>query len=243
MGLTDTAVAPVPTVLPAELRARTRGAWGILGGTFDPPHYGHLAIAEHVRVALDLIGVLFVPAGIPPHKQGQPISPAADRVAMVEGAISDNSAFQLCRIEVDRPGPSYTADTLALLRADPPRLTTQGGAAGRATGEYVLILSTEALLGLPGWHEPQRILGQCLVAVVPRPGYRAPGRAWFGEHFRGLEDRVVFVEGPALGHSASLIRRYAADGQPIRYLVPPAVDAYVREHALYDAWPASAAQP
>ena len=132
VGLTDTAVAPVPTVLPAELRARTRGAWGILGGTFDPPHYGHLAIAEHVRVALDLIGVLFVPAGIPPHKQGQPISPAADRVAMVEGAIADNSAFQLCRIEVDRPGPSYTADTLALLRADPPRLTTQGGADVRA---------------------------------------------------------------------------------------------------------------
>ena len=97
----------------------------------------------------------------------------------------------------------------------------------RASGEYVLILSTEALLGLPGWHEPQRILGQCLVAVVPRPGYRAPGRAWFGEHFPGQEGRVVFVEGPELGHSASLIRRYAADGQPIRYLVPPAVEAYV----------------
>jgi len=74
---------------------------------------------------------------------------------------------------------------------------------------------------------------------VPRPGYRTPGQAWFGEHFPGLEDRVVFVEGPALGHSASLIRRYAADGLPIRYLVPPAVDGYVREHALYDAWPAA----
>jgi len=239
VGLTDTAVAPVPTALPAELRSRTRGAWGILGGTFDPPHYGHLAIAEHVRVALDLIGVLFMPAGVPPHKQGQPISPVADRVAMVEGAIADNPAFRLCRIEVDRPGPSYTADTLALLRADPPHLTTADGADVRASGEYVLILSTEALLGLPGWHEPQRILGQCLVAVVPRPGYRTPGQAWFGEHFPGLEDRVVFVEGPALGHSASLIRRYAADGLPIRYLVPPAVDGYVREHALYDAWPAA----
>ena len=119
MGLTDAAVATVPPRCRPSCAPRTRGAWGILGGTFDPPHYGHLAIAEHVRAALDLIGVLFVPAGIPPHKPGQPISPAADRVAMVEGAIADNAAFRLCRIEVDRPGPSYTADTLALLRADP----------------------------------------------------------------------------------------------------------------------------
>jgi len=243
VGLTGAAVAQAPTALPAELRSRTRGAWGILGGTFDPPHYGHLAIAEHVRAALDLIGVLFVPAGIPPHKRGQPISPAPDRVAMVEGAIGDNAAFRLSRVEVDRPGPSYTADTLALLRADPPRGTSGGGPDVRASGEYVLILSTEALLGLPGWHEPQRILRQCLVAVVPRPGYRAPGRAWFSEHFPGQEGRVVFVEGPELGHSASLIRRYAAAGLPIRYLVPPAVEAYVEEHGLYDAWPSAAGEP
>jgi len=239
MGLTGAAVAPMPVTLPAELRTRTRGAWGILGGTFDPPHYGHLAIAEHVRAALDLLGVLFIPAGVPPHKLGQPISPVADRVAMVEGAIEGNLGFRLSRLEVDRPGPSFTADTLAQLRADPDL----GGAAapgGPVRDAFVLILSTEALLGLPGWHEPQRILGQCLVAVVPRPGYRAPGRAWFSEHFPGQEDRVVFIDGPALGHSASLIRRYAADGLPIRYLVPPAVEAYVHEHDLYDGWPVSA---
>ena len=129
MGLSGTAVAPAPTTVPAELRSRTRGAWGILGGTFDPPHYGHLAIAEHVRVVLDLEVVLFVPAGVPPHKQGQPISPVADRVAMVEAAIAGNPAFRLSRVEVDRPGPSYTADTLALLHAEP--LAGAGGAAPR----------------------------------------------------------------------------------------------------------------
>jgi nicotinate-nucleotide adenylyltransferase len=242
LGLSGTAVAPAPTTVPAELRSGTRGAWGILGGTFDPPHYGHLAIAEHVRVVLDLTGVLFVPAGVPPHKQGQPISPVADRVAMVEAAIAGNPAFRLSRVEVDRPGPSYTTDTLALLHAEPLAGAGPGAAAGEAR-RYVLILSTEALLGLPGWHDPQRILRQCLVAVVPRPGYRPPGRAWFSEHFPGQESRVVFVEGPELGHSASLIRRYAADGLPIRYLVPPAVEAYVAEHELYDGWPGTAADP
>jgi nicotinate-nucleotide adenylyltransferase len=236
MGLSGIAVAPVPTAVPAEVRSWTRGAWGVLGGTFDPPHFGHLAIAEHVRAVLDLVGVLFVPAGVPPHKQGQPISPVADRVAMVEGAIAGNPAFRLSRVEVDRPGPSYTADTLALLHAEP--LVGAGGAAPAGDARrYVLILSTEALLGLPGWHDPQRILRQCLVAVVPRPGYRAPGRAWFSEHFPGQEARVIFVEGPELGHSASLIRRYASEGLPIRYLVPPAVEAYVVEHGLYDGWP------
>lgn len=237
VGLTRLAPAPIPLAIPEERREPLRGAWGLLGGTFDPPHYAHLAIAEHVRAILDLAGVLFIPAGEPPHKVGRPISPAADRVAMVLAAIDDNAAFRLSRIEVDRPGPSYTADTLALLATDPP----SGDTADPAHGEFVLILSSEALLGLPGWHEPQRILARCHVAVVPRLGYRAPAPAWLSEHFPGQEGRVRFVDGPELGHSASLIRRYVTDARPIRYLVPPAVEAYIADHDLYrgSTWIAS----
>ncbi len=231
------APAPAPVALAAERREPLRGAWGLLGGTFDPPHYAHLAIAEHVRAVLDLAGVLFIPAREPPHKVGRPISPVDDRVAMVVAAIADNAAFRLSRIEVDRPGPSYTVDTLALLAADPP-----GGDPTEAPrGEFVLILSSEALLGLPGWHEPQRILERCRIAVVPRLGYRAPAPAWLSEHFPGQEGRVRFIDGPELGHSASLIRRYVTDGRPIRYLVPPAVEAYIADHDLYRTPPWTAA--
>ncbi len=225
MGLSGTAMAP--TLLPVgELEdGATEGAWGILGGTFDPLHYAHLAISERVRDVLRLAGILFVPAGAPPHKRDRPISPAEDRVAMVAAGIADNPAFRLCRVEVDRPGLSYMADTLAQLIADPPVPDASRG--------YVLILSAEAMLGLPGWHEPQRILEHCRVAVVPRLGYRAPARPWLAEHFPGQESRVIFVDGPELGHSASQIRRLASEGRSIRYLVPPAVEAYILDHSLY----------
>jgi len=217
--------APLPAALQVEVDAI--GAWGILGGTFDPPHYAHLAIAEHVRDVLALQGVIFIPAGAPPHKQGRPISPAEDRVAMVESAIADNAGFRICRVEVDRPGLSYMADTLLQLQRDPPVPDVSRG--------YVLILSAEAMLGLPGWREPQRVLERCRIAVVPRLGYRAPARAWLSEHFPGQESRVMFVDGPELGHSASAIRRLASEGRSIRYLVPPAVETYILGHELYPA--------
>jgi nicotinate-nucleotide adenylyltransferase len=225
VGLSEplTAATPVPALLGQEGSAA--GAWGILGGTFDPLHYAHLAIAEHVRDVLGLAGVLFLPAGAPPHKQDRPISPAEDRVAMVSAAIADNPAFRLCRLEVDRPGLSYMADTLDQLSAQPPVPDASRG--------YVLILSAEALLGLPGWHEPQRILERCRIAVVPRLGYRAPARPWLSEHFPGQEGRVLFVDGPELGHSASQIRRLVGEGRSIRYLVPPAVEGYIVDHQLY----------
>lgn len=225
MGLSEPLITTAPATMLAEAEVDARDAWGILGGTFDPLHYAHLAIAEHVRDALHLAGVLFIPAGAPPHKQGRPISPAEDRVAMVGAAIADNRDFRLCRAEVDRGGLSYMADTLAQLLREPP--------VPDATRGYVLILSAEALLGLPGWHEPQRILERCRIAVVPRLGYRAPARPWLSEHFPGQEERVIFVDGPELGHSASQIRRLASEGRSIRYLVPPAVEAYIADHDLY----------
>ncbi|MGC8633159.1 MAG: nicotinate-nucleotide adenylyltransferase [Candidatus Limnocylindrales bacterium] len=204
----------------------TAGGWGVLGGTFDPIHCAHLAIAEQAREALGLSGVLFVPAGMPPHKLGQRITPAQHRLAMVELAIEGNPAFRASRIEVDRPGPSYTVDTVARLLADPPQPWDQRAG-------LLLIISVEALLGFDSWREPERLLRSCRLAVVPRRGYPVDARAWVAEHFPGLEERVVALPGPDLGHSASAIRERAAAGLSIRYLVPPAVETYVRVHGLY----------
>lgn len=201
------------------------GGTGILGGTFDPVHYGHLAVAEDVRETLGLERVLFVPAGIPPHKPDRLITPPAHRVAMVELAIAGNPAFALSRVEVDRTGPSYAADTVELLIAE-------AAADGRSSA-FVFIMSADAFALLHTWHEPERLLRACRLAVVPRPGHRTPGRPWVAEHFPGLEDRVLFPAGPDLGHSASAIRARVAAGRSIRYLVPPAVAAYIAEHDLY----------
>lgn len=202
------------------------GAWGVLGGTFDPIHYAHLAIAESVRESLSLAGVLFVPAGMPPHKPDRTVTPVADRVEMVELAIADNPAFRLSRAEVDRPGRSFAVDTIEQLRTHP--VDERAAAAG-----YVLIVSSEALAGLPAWRRPQRLLELCRIAVVPRYGHPALGRTWAAEHFPGQEDRILFLDGPDLGISASDIRGRASQGRSIRYLVPPPVERYVRERRLY----------
>jgi len=202
------------------------GAWGVLGGMFDPVHHAHLAIAESVRESLSLAGVLFVPAGMPPHKPDRVVSPAADRVAMLELAIADNPAFRLSRIEVERPGRSFAVDTVELLRARP--VDERAAESG-----YVFIVSSEALVGLPSWRDPVRFLELCRVAVVPRHGHPALGRSWAAEHFPGQEDRILFLDGPDLGVSASYIRRRAAAGKSIRYLVPDPVAAYIAERRLY----------
>ena len=140
---------------------------------------------------------------------------------MVELAIADNPTFQLSRAELDRPGPSYLVETLERL-------------VGAVVGaRYVFILSTEALAELPGWREPRRILELSRLAVVPRPGHAAPTDSWVAERFVGLEDRILFLDGPHLGLSASEIRRRAGEGRTIRYLVPPAVEAYIERHTLY----------
>jgi nicotinate-nucleotide adenylyltransferase len=197
---------------------------GVMGGTFDPIHIGHLAIAEEAREAVALDRILFVPAGQPPHKRAADISAVADRVALVERAIEDNPAFELSRIEVDRPGPSYTVDTLEAL--------------ARETGaELTLILSAETFVELPSWHEPWRLFDAASMAVVPRDGYPAPGAGWLAGAFPGREARVTYLDGPRLGLSSTGIRARVAAGRSIRYLVPPAVEAYIADHSLYRSKP------
>lgn len=201
------------------------GRLGILGGTFDPVHHGHLSIAEEAREALGLERVLFVPAAQPPHKAGRVASSAADRLAMVELAIAGNPWFAASRMELDRPGPSYSVDTIAALAAD-------ARAAGREP-DLVFIMSGETLRELPDWRDPERILDLCRVAVVPRGGYETPDPAWIAARFPGREARIIVLPGPLLAVSGSVVRARAAAGRSIRYLVPDAVARHIVDHALY----------
>ncbi|MGH9888882.1 MAG: nicotinate-nucleotide adenylyltransferase [bacterium] len=198
--------------------AGRRRTVGMMGGTFDPIHVGHLVIAEAVREALALHRVLFVPAGVPPHKPAAEVTPIGHRLAMVRLAIAGNDAFQLSRVEVDRAGPSYTVDTVERLAAD---------------ADLVVILSAETFHELPTWHEPERLFAAARVAVVPREGYPAPDPSWLATTFPGREDRVTYVTAPHLGLSSTAIRERVAAGRSIRYVVPDAVAAYIADHHLY----------
>lgn len=212
---------------------------GVMGGTFDPIHLGHLAVAEEAREALGLDQILFVPAGLPPHKPDGAVASTEDRVAMVQLAIAGNPAFALSRVDVDRSGPSYTTETMALLRAGAATRDIARPGAGTADGtsagaiRLTLIMSTETLAGLPGWREPRRLLEECRVAVVPREGHAAPTRAWLSEQFPGLERQFDLLEGPRLGISSTAIRERIAAGRSIRYLVPEAVERHIADHHLY----------
>jgi nicotinate-nucleotide adenylyltransferase len=198
------------------------GSVGVFGGTFDPIHLGHLAIAEEAREALGLERVLFVPAAASPFKTDGEATDAVHRLAMVEAAIEGNPAFSYSRLELDRPGPSYTADTLAALAAQ-----------GSGPDALWFILSSEALAGLPRWREPGRILDLARLAVVPRAGHNPLGPGWARETFPGREDRFQFLPGPLLPISGSVVRRRAAAGRSVRYLVPDAVARYIKMYGLY----------
>jgi nicotinate-nucleotide adenylyltransferase len=198
---------------------------GILGGTFDPIHYGHLVIAEQVREALALDRVLFIPAAVPPHRIGLAITPAEHRAALVGLAIAGNPRFAISRVELERDGPSYTADTLEILADEASR---EGVAR-----ELFFILSSEALAALETWHDPGRVLTLCRLAVVPRPGTPLPTEAELTTRFGDRAGRILEVATVPLAHSASAVRSRAAAGLSIRYLVPPAVEEYIRGHRLY----------
>ena len=203
------------------------GRWGILGGTFDPIHHGHLAIAEAAREELGLERVLFVPAGQPPHRAHAPGASAEDRAAMVGLAIADAPAFALSRLELDRAGPSYTVDTLTALAA--------GDGPGRAAIDLRFILSAEAFAEFPTWHEAERVLALCRLVVLPREGHPAPDLPALVARLPALEGRVTLLDGPRIRLSASEVRGRAAAGLSVRYLVPDAVAAYIADHRLYQA--------
>jgi nicotinate-nucleotide adenylyltransferase len=200
---------------------RLRGATGVFGGTFDPIHLAHLAIAEAARDAFALRRVLFVVAARPPHKPGVSITAAEDRLAMVQAAIAGNAAFEMSRIEIDRDGPSYTVDTIAALRAREP------------DEPLALILSAESYAELPTWRDPARILELADVIVVPRDGYPDADEGLIAARFPRAPAAIGFLDGPRMRLSASEIRDRAAAGRSVRYLVPDAVATYIGDHGLY----------
>jgi nicotinate-nucleotide adenylyltransferase len=213
-----------PAAAPTRDPARP-GSIGILGGTFDPFHAGHLALARAARDELGLERILVVPAAVPPHKLGQAISPAADRLAMVEAGIAGEPGLEVSRIELDRVGPSYTVDTV-----------TELAAAERAAGrdpEIAVILSAESFAGFATWHEPERLLDLARIIVAPRADHPAPDHATIERLTNGRADRVTVIDGPLVDVSASSIRRLAADGRPLGDLVPAGVANYIEAHRLY----------
>jgi nicotinate-nucleotide adenylyltransferase len=201
------------------------GAIGVFGGTFDPIHNAHLAVAQAAAETCGLERVLFVPAASPPHKPGVAVTPADHRVAMVELAIAGNDRFAVDRLEVERDGPSYTVDTLEALHA------RRGDDASEP--DLALILSAEAFLQLMTWREPRRVVELARLVVAPRDGYPDAGPEFLERHLPDLADRASFIDAPRLRLSASELRERAATGRSVRYLVPDAVAAYIGDHGLY----------
>jgi len=193
---------------------------GILGGTFDPVHAGHLIIAEEARVKLGLNKVLFVPAGQPWLKLDRGITPMIHRVEMVRCAISTNPYFELCTLEVERPGLSYTVDTISELQKQ------LGNEAS-----FFFILGCDTLADLPLWKEPNKLVQLCHFVVVPRLGSRD------FEHLElsipGLVDKVIQLDAPVIEISSSEVRQRVAKGLSIRYMVPDEVEEYIIEGKIY----------
>lgn len=195
---------------------------GILGGTFDPVHLGHLTIAEEAMSSLGLNRVIFVPAGNPWMKAGTPISPGPNRLAMVLAAVAGNPAFHVSPVELERSGPSYTVDTLEELQADYGSQT-----------EYFFIIGADAIKDFGQWRNPDRVLELCTLAVVGRPAQEVLDLSLLEATLPGIGKRVAIVDGVAISVSASDIRGRVQEGRSIRYLVPSVVESYIREHGLY----------
>ena len=195
---------------------------GVMGGTFDPAHTGHLAAAEYARVCLNLDEVVFVPTGRPWMKESDTVSAAEDRLAMVEAAVGSNPRFSVSRIDIERPGPTYTVDTLADLAR-----------ARGADAKLYLLLGIDALTELHRWREPSRVLTMATVVGIGRPGSGAPDLSNLEAVAPGASRLLLLTAGPGIDVSGSDIRRRVAAGHSIRHLVPEAVDEYIRRHGLY----------
>jgi nicotinate-nucleotide adenylyltransferase len=194
---------------------------GVLGGTFDPIHDGHLVAAQEAWHQLHLDYVLLLPAGDPPHKTGRPFASARDRVRLVELAIAGRAHLRVSRVDLERPGPHYTADALDLLRQE----------LGREVRLF-FIEGVDSLADISTWHQPERVLAAAELAVVGRPGYSIDLDA-LEARLPGLSQRIHWVSMPALAISSTDLRLRVRTGRPISYLLPACVEAYIDEHHLY----------
>ncbi len=195
---------------------------GVFGGTFDPIHLGHLIVADEARERLGLDEVLFIPAGRPWIKAETPVSAACHRMAMVEMAVGTTPWFRAVDLDIKRPGPTYTVDTLLELRSE----------LGEEADLY-LILGLDAVQDMARWHEPAQIFGLCTVVGMSRPGVLDLDHAALDAVAPTAAGRVVLLEGPLVSLSGTDLRRRVREGRSIRHRVPEAVEVYIYEHGLY----------
>lgn len=193
---------------------------GIFGGTFNPPHIGHLILAETAADALALDTVYWVPAADPPHKVGMPRASVEDRVRMVELTITGNERFQLSRVDVDRPGPHYTIDTIHIFKEKYP------------DAEIYFLMGSDSLRDLLTWHEPTQIVERCKIVMMSRPVLPPDLDLLYGELPR-LRDKLIAISSPEVDISSTNIVARLRNGQSIRYRVPETVLEYIYEHKLY----------
>lgn len=194
---------------------------GIMGGTFDPIHYGHLVAAEQAAEDLELDVVIFMAAGSPAFKQDRRVSSSEDRFAMTLLATADNPRFVASRLEIERPGITYTADTLAQIAAAYP-----------SSVELFFITGADAVVDIVHWHDAARIASLATLVGATRPGYDLE-RARQAINESPIDFQVIYLEVPALAISSSYLRRRCAAGQSLRYLTPDTVCGYIRKHHLY----------
>jgi nicotinate-nucleotide adenylyltransferase len=193
---------------------------GILGGTFNPPHLGHLVCAQEAYIQLELERVILIPAREPPHKPVEDEPGAEHRLELCRLAVDGDPRFDVSEIELNRDGPSYTVDTLSLLHSSAPDT------------DLYLILGGDVAAGLPDWHEPERVMSLSTLAVAKRRGTPKERVEQSLARLRGGR-RTRFFRMPRIGVSSTFIRARVRTGQPIRYLVPDPVAAYIADKGLY----------
>jgi nicotinate-nucleotide adenylyltransferase len=193
---------------------------GILGGTFNPPHLGHLVCAQEAYVQLGLDRVMLIPARIPPHKPVDDEPGPEHRLELCRLAVNADERFAVSSLEMQREGPSYMVDTLKELKSQVP------------DSELFLIVGGDVAAGMPNWHEPERVLSLATVAVAERRG-TSKGSVYAAlQSIRGGE-QAQFFRMPRIGISSTMVRTRARAGEPIKYIVPDAVAGYIEEHGLY----------
>jgi nicotinate-nucleotide adenylyltransferase len=195
---------------------------GVLGGTFDPVHRGHIVMAEEAREALGLDEMLLIPAGQPMSKKVANPTPAEQRLEMLRLAVAGKPYLKIATIELERPGPTYTLDTLVELKKQYDD-----------KAEIYFILGWDSLAQLPEWHQPKKIVEMCYLVAVPRPGFPKPGLEILEKDLPGISEKVIFMDRPWMDISASEIREMAAAGNDTATLVPVSVAAYIRKNKLY----------
>lgn len=194
---------------------------GLFGGTFDPPHLGHLILASEAQLQLELDRMLWILTPEPPHKLDQRITATEHRLAMVQLAIADNPAFELSRVELDRPGPHYTVDTIRLIAEQNPN------------AELVPIIGGDSLNDLPKWHKPKELLYACHWVGVMRRPHEESSLDELERELPGITSKIHYVDAPLLEIASREIRSRIAEGKSVRYYLPSSVGKYIEQHHLY----------